>query len=662
MSHADDLLTAAPTHPEAAPQRLIGVTVPSFVLTVGLTFATYLIIQPLGFMHLVPPVPALMLLLLLVGVNQILGLIARSERAARFIRPLARGELLLVYVALSIAPVMDRGVYVLHYLLYPIYYGNDVNQWQEFAQYYAPFQIPLDPIFARGFFEGSTTGLIPWDAWRWPVAYWLSFNLLVVLATSCLVAYFRRQWVEAERLRYPLLFLPLEITGGFEGSAVQRGFFFRDPLMWLGLIFAALFNGARIVHEMYPAFPEVKHYIQLGTGLAEVPWRWIRPLNLHLIMDVWGLSYLMPGDVLLTSWLSYFIMKTVKIVGLQAGYRKPRYPFYQEVSSGACVSVFITMIYVARRHFRRVIGRVVRGPGEYDRNEPMSYRLLTIVFFLSTAGMIWMLLRAGHRLDLLIIYFAVLYMFVTVTARIRAEAGPPVPWTHPYGFDTEMPTHLLGNAFLRGYGPLTGIVQFYSLFYIGRTVFAHSAGQYFTDGYRLIDYGNAKRSSALKLMLLALLIAGFLAFANHLKIGYRYGQAFYYAPEGREHRTWAQNWSSYNYRLLDAGTEKPAGPDRARSVAYAAGLVGTGAITWARLNTSSFPLHPLGIVMGTLYNDGSPYWAPFLIAWLGQQLALRYGGLPAYRRMVPFFLGLFFGHTVVGNVVRPMIIRLGVGD
>ncbi|HCA48446.1 MAG TPA: hypothetical protein DEP45_14160 [Armatimonadetes bacterium] len=37
--------------------------------------------------------------------------------------------------------------------------------------------------------------------------------------------------------------------------------------------------------------------------------------------------------------------------------------------------------------------------------------------------------RAGYQLDMLLIYFAILYMLMTVTARIRAEAGPPVPWT-----------------------------------------------------------------------------------------------------------------------------------------------------------------------------------------------------------------------------------------
>ncbi len=660
MRRSTERVLALEEEAQTPRSALVGVTVRGFVLVVLLTIFTYLVISRLGFMQLVPPVPALILLLLLVIGNKLLALLARAFPLGGLLRPLSRGELLLIYAALSIAPVMDRGVYVIHYLLYPIYYGNDVNQWQEFAQYYPRFYIPEDPRVAQGFWEGSSSGLVPWSAWQAPLMYWIGFNLLVMVAVGCLVAFFRRQWAEAERLRYPLLFLPLEITGGFEGSAVERGYFFRDPLMWIGFIAAVLFNGARILHEIYPAMPEVKIYIRLATGFADPPWRWIRPLNFFLILDVWGLSYLMPGDVLLTAWGSYFLMKTIKVVGLHAGYRRARFPFYQEVSSGACIAVCLYMFYVSRRHFRRVLRRILRGPGEYDHNEAMSYRLLLIVFVATTAAMMVMLLRAGHRIDLLLLYFASMYMFVLVTARMRAEAGPPVPWTHPYGYDTEMLYHLLGNRYIRGYGPLQPMVQFYSLFYIGRTVFAHSAGQYFADGYRVIDYGEAKRSSVLKLMLLACLVAVFLAFWNHLDLGYRHGQAFFFAAEGREHRTWPIAWSSYNYRLLDAGVDNPDGPNLSRVSGYVGGFVGTMLITWGRLNVSNFPLHPLGVVMGTLYNDWSPYWAPFLIAWIVQRLTLRYGSLPAYRRMVPLFLGLFLGHTVVGNVLRPIIIRLGL--
>ncbi len=658
MSQSDDQIADASTSPDAPPSDLVGITGRAFVLTVLFTFATYLIVRRLGFMQLVPPVPAMIFLLILVGLNKLVGLADRLPNCPRWLRPMSRGELLLVYAAVSMAPVMDRGVYVIHYLFYPQYYGNDVNQLAEIFQYFPSFYIPHEEWVVKGFWEGSSSGLVPWEAWKIPLMWWMSFNMLIIVATGCLVAFFRRQWAEAERLRYPLLFLPLEITGGFEGSAVERGYFFRDPLMWTGFAIAAIFNGMRIAHEITPAMPQVDRYIRVAQGLADPPWRWFRPLILHFNLDTWGLSYLVPGDVLLTALVIYFGMKLVKVGGLSAGYRKWRFPFYQEVSAGSCIAVTMYMLYVSRRHFRKVLARILNGPGEYDRNEPLSYRGLAIGFGVSMVGIFWMLLHAGHRWDLLVIYFAVMWMFVLVAARIRAEAGPPVAWTHPYGYDTEVAVHLLGNRFLRGFGSPQPMVLYYALHYIGRTVFSHVGGQYYTDGYRIVDYGNARRGSVFKLMLLVLLISGFLAFWSHLDRGYEVGSAFADVREGREHRTWPINWSRHHYRFLNRALENPGGPDVARSVGYGAGFFATVGITWARLNVSNFPLHPLGVVLGTLYNDWSPYWGPFLIAWLMQRLMLRYGGLPAYRRMVPGFVGLFFGHTLLGNVVLRVIMRL----
>ena len=642
------------------PERLVGLSVRALVLSIFFTLFTYLVINRLGFMELVPPVPAMIVLLLLVGSNLVVGALGRHVHMPRLLRPLGRGELFLVYAAVSIAPVMDRGVYVLHYLLYPIYYGNDVNQWQEFFQYYPAFMIPQDPRVATGFWEGSASGLVPWDAWLVPLAWWMGFNMLIMVAVMCLVALFRRQWAQSERLAYPMLYLPLEFTGGFEGSALSR-MFFRDPVMWIGFSIAAIYNILRIANELTPAMPEIKTYAQLATALTDPPWRWIRPLNLHFALDVWGLSYLMSGEVLLSSFGVYFTMKAVKLIGLQAGYRKSRFPFYQEVSSGASIALTLSMIYVARGHFSRVLRAIIRGRGAYDRNEAMSYRNLTVVFIAATAGMIAMMAHAGHRVDLLIIYFATLYMFTLVASRIRAEAGPPVPWTHPYGYDTQVAIHLFGDKFIRGYGSPQPMVLYYGLFYIGRTVFAHSGAQYFTDSLKLVDYGNAKRSAAIKIMLICCLLAGALAFWTHLDLGYRYGQAFYFAGQGGEHRTWPINWSRGQYQFLDRALEDPKGPDLAYVSAYIAGFVVTTLITWGRLTITSFPLHPLGMVMGTLYNDGSPYWGPFLVAWLVQRLALRYGSLPAYRRLVPAFVGLFFGHTIFGNVILRIISRLHKG-
>ncbi|NLO06761.1 MAG: hypothetical protein GX131_13125 [candidate division WS1 bacterium] len=60
-----------------------------------------LVNRPLGFKRPVPPVPALILLLRLVAINRLIASIAHVMCGGRFVRPLSRGELLLVYVALS---------------------------------------------------------------------------------------------------------------------------------------------------------------------------------------------------------------------------------------------------------------------------------------------------------------------------------------------------------------------------------------------------------------------------------------------------------------------------------------------------------------------------------------------------------------------------------
>ena len=41
---------------------------------------------------------------------------------------------------------------------------------------------------------------------------------------------------------------------------------------------------------------------------------------------------------------------------------------------------------------------------------------------------------------------------------------------------------------------------------------------------------------------------------------------------------------------------------------------------------------------------------PLFIAWGLKGLTLRYGGLPTYRRFVPFFLGLILGDCVMGSL------------
>jgi hypothetical protein len=211
------------------PLTVRGITARAIVIAVLLTAATWLGITRLGYISLnwvpyvVPPVPAILFLLILVGMNAGLWALWRRRGAGPAITPLSRGELLLIYAAIAAALPMERGGYVFHYLLFPKYYGTDVDGYAELFEHYPSFWAPADAWVVRGFFEGTATARVPWDQWLTPMAWWGGFSLLLVFSVLCLTALFRKQWSENERLTYPMNFLPLEITGGFSGSAGERG-------------------------------------------------------------------------------------------------------------------------------------------------------------------------------------------------------------------------------------------------------------------------------------------------------------------------------------------------------------------------------------------------------------------------------------------------------
>lgn len=653
-----------------APPRLASLTSRAVVLAILLTCAAFLGITRVGFIrinwvpYVVPPVPALLFLLLLQGFNLLLRRSTLRERLPYFLRPLSRAELILIYVGVCVALSMERAGYAMHYLLSAKYFATDVNGWEAFFNQYPSYWIPHEERIIVQWFEGSPSGRIPWEYWGPHLLWWGGFSFLLVLAMMSLAGFFRRQWAEAERLTYPLLFLPIEITGGLPqhstgfqpGRSLGPGFF-TNPFMWVGFGAALLFNLINILYAFFPSLPHIRMAIPLDEKITDPPWIYLRPIYITFSLDVWGLSYLVSGEVLLSTWAFYWLVKLVKLLGLSVGFRAPGFPFYQEISAGGCIAAAVFLFYVARTHFKNVWRDIIKGPNVDDANEALPFRYLALVFVGATGGMLWMLAATGIPLSLLLFYFAVLYVFVLVAARIRAEVGPPVTWNHPYGFDTIVPLHFLGSrGLLRLAGP-KGVVLYKALFWIGRTVFAHTTAQYFTDGLRLADVGPVRRRSAVGIMLLTCLVGLGLAYWFHLDVGYKYGQGLIGAKVGRAGASWAMTWSKGNYSLLRQIFDRPAAPETPRLMAYGAGFLFAASLTWARMHLSNFPFHPLGFILATLYGDHSPYWWPFFVSWTAQRLALHYGGLPLYRKFVPMFLGLTLGHVLIGGVLWRIIIN-----
>ncbi len=85
--------------------------------------------------------------------------------------------------------------------------------------------------------------------WLQPVLWWAAFIFFLVFVMLCINVIMRRQWIEREKLSYPIIQLPLEMAekGGTP--------FFRNKLMWLGFAIAGCFDILNGLNYLYPNIP-----------------------------------------------------------------------------------------------------------------------------------------------------------------------------------------------------------------------------------------------------------------------------------------------------------------------------------------------------------------------------------------------------------------------
>jgi len=128
-----------------------------------------------------------------------------------------------------------------------------------------PSLFPQDPEMLADLYSGMDGGLdmswweiltrIPWSAWMVPLFWWGLFVLLLYTAMLGMVGLFSHQWIENEKMNFPLLRV-LEMMG----EAVEEGGlwkFFTQNHFILGFsipVVLHLFNG---LHTYFPEVPQI---------------------------------------------------------------------------------------------------------------------------------------------------------------------------------------------------------------------------------------------------------------------------------------------------------------------------------------------------------------------------------------------------------------------
>ena len=558
------------------------------------------------------------------------------------IKGLSQVELLTIYAMLCQATVFagrDMVQVLVPLLSNGFWYARPENEWAELFHAYLPrWLVVSDRKVIRGFYEGNSSlyeegHYLPWIK---PLAIWTGFIAVMSFTMLCLSVIVRKQWSEREKLTYPVVRLPLEMTR-------PGGALFKNGLMWLGAGIAMTLNSINALGQMFPQIPYLPLYKQVW--LTEKPWSAMNSpgFRFSIFPFAIGLGYFIPLDLAFSCWFFYLFWQFERVLGSAMGWSAAGFPFHIAQLQGTWMGLFVFAIWSGRRYFISVFKTAFGLGREDDSGEAFSYRLAVWGAILGSAAMILFGFKVGMSLWFSILFFGI-YLAMSVTvARVRAELGPPAHDFYNAGPDTILPSFL--GTRLIGKESLSGMTLF---FWINHLSYRAHPMPHQLEALWLARMTNANARRLAWFLILAAVFGTITAAWGHLHISYRLGLD--------NCRSW---YARAAYSRLASWCYNPTGPDRAGIIFAGVGFLFTVSLLSLRKRFLWFPLHPVGYVVSSWWTF-SGLWFPMLIAWLSKRFILRMGGAKGYRRAMPFFLGLIIGDVIAASIFSIISSAMGI--
>ncbi len=604
-----------------------------------------MVLQTLKIGYLQFPPVALGLLLLVVAI---------SRGTKRIIRrwDLTSSDLLVIYsMTLVAAMVSSHGVVekFIPLLLQPKNGSNANNNWFGLFAHWIPQRVvpwnvgdPNPQLVADAWNNKLTRGQsIPWDAWIAPVLNWGLLIFLVLFAFLCLMAILRRQWVDGEKLSFPLAQLPLEIAGDQDRPA-----FFRNPVMWLGAAIPIAIYIVKGLHQIQPTVPDVPIQWSLSDYVTNPPWNAMAWSVMFIVsFAAVGFFFLLPTDVLFSIWFFFLLSRVEQVVMISLNQPTPGMPIYPlplfqgYQTMGAYLVLTAYFLWVARPHLRRVWATALGRPGGYSRaedaEEMLPYRFAVLGLFGSiVAAALW---TWGMGMSLwLALFELIIFIFVTalVMARSTAEAGMLMTETTFRPIDLY---RMFGSTHALGPQNMTILAFFDNLF------LRDQRGLLLTgmlDAARLTDGARVRRRSFVGALALGIVLAFAVAVPLDIYLPYHLG-AVGHMDNWMTQLSPQQTFGDYA-PYFASQNPLPAGSSWQMPAFFGVGVLMTVFLTVMRTAFFWWPLHPLGYALAGSWST-IEFWFPCLLAWMFKSLILRYGGMSFYTKARPFFLGLILG-------------------
>lgn len=552
-----------------------------------------------------------------------------------------QSELITIYVMLNIGAALvghDSIQILVSMMPYAAYFKTPENKWGSlFADKLPSWLTVNDPVAMRNFYHGGQAFTNPENlhAWITPVMWWSAFIIVLAGMFLCMNVLLRKQWTEREKLSYPLVQLPLDMT--VEGAPL-----FKEKLLWYGFAIVAAIDIINGLHVLYPAVPGIP--VKLGNQAyifaASPPLNSITDFSVMLYPFGIALGMLLPVDLLFSCWFFYLFWKAETVLAACFGVNTiPNMPFINEQSFGAYMGICVFALMVSRRHFidlfKHFIGRKEKMD---DEDEPIRYR--TAMWFILFGGVFLSVFSRAAGLSPWLIppFFLIFFAMSIAVTRMRAELGPPAHDLHNGGPDRIIAS-LLGPKELDT--PSQGVFSMF--FWFNRAYRSHQM-PFQLEGFKMAERTRTSYRGLFVAICIATVAGTFVAFYIILALLYKYGAgSSTLGPPNVPLIFGSEPWNR-----MDGWVKSPASPDTHTAIAIVVGFAVTILLNSLRMKMSWFPFHPVGFAVSGSWSMGL-LWMPMLIAWITKLLMLRYGGLKLYRRALPFFLGVILAECVVGS-------------
>ena len=607
---------------------------------------------PLGGGHF-PLAPFVVLMLLTV-------LVALAGKIGKGPLLLTGKELLLAWAMMALASgIAYTGLVRTFFinLTAPYHFATVGNRWEEILHPLMPQALyPQKSQAVKALYDGLSGGQdmgwmevlrqIPWEAWFVPMLVWSVFILLCYVVVLCLVNLFSRQWIQRERMNFPLLQVPLIMREALDNHAMGRlltnRFLLAGLMIPLGL---HLLNG---IHFYHPTVPQIPTLILSGTyfpkyGLFSAFYK----LKIYIYPAFIGFAFLASRQVSFSFWF-FFILSGLFIgllsllgynipsaaLGITFGHGLSRPEETQMI--GAYGVFFLFILWLARYHLLDVMRQAFRfGRAGPDQAEWFSVPMSFWGVIMGASGIILWCHYFGMPFVVSILTMGAFFFVTIVVSRIICQGGLA------YFTMTVAPIDgligIFGPKFFGSLGLLIAAVVQKVLFLDFRESLMPSV----FHAQKVTESINSRRL-VVWAVILALLLGFTVSFLAMLSVCYKFGI--------RElHLDWASRTTLAVYENVSALIETPVRPDRWVLIFSLFGAFVMLILVICYHRYYWWPIHPIGYLMA--YSSAMRIlWFSFFVGWACNALCMRYGGVVFFKRLRFFFIGLIIGDYMMGGL------------